>query len=34
MVSAILMFAAGWFFGIASVFIAVIWTYRKGVSGC
>lgn len=29
----ILGIAIGWFLGIASVFGAVIWTYRKGVGG-
>ena len=24
----------GWFLGIASVFGAVAWIYRKGVGGC
>ena len=32
-VSLILGIAIGWFLGIASVFIAIIWTYRKGVGG-
>ncbi len=34
MIDALLFFAMGWFCGIASVFIAVIWAYRKGVGGC
>jgi hypothetical protein len=33
MIDALLFFAMGWFVGIASVFIAIIWTYRKGVGG-
>lgn len=33
MVSLLLGIAMGWFLGIASVFVAIIWTYRKGVGG-
>jgi len=29
----LLLFAAGWFCGIASVFGAVAWAYRNGVRG-
>jgi hypothetical protein len=25
--------ACGWFVGIASVFIAILWAYRKGFGG-
>jgi hypothetical protein len=32
-VSLILGIAIGWFLGIASVFIAILWAYRKGVGG-
>jgi hypothetical protein len=32
-VSLILGIAIGWFLGIASVFIPVLWAYRKGVGG-
>jgi hypothetical protein len=34
MIGGVLLFAAGWFCGIASVFIAILWAYRKGVGGC
>ena len=30
MISFVMGVACGWFLGIASVFIAVIWAYRKG----
>jgi hypothetical protein len=33
MVDALLFFAMGWFVGIASVFGAIIWAYRKRVGG-
>jgi hypothetical protein len=33
-ISFLLGAACGWFLGIASVFIAILWAYRKGVGGC
>jgi hypothetical protein len=33
MTSLLLGIAIGFFLGIASVFVAIIWTYRKGVGG-
>jgi len=33
MTSLLLGIAIGWFCGIASVFVAILWAYRKGVGG-
>lgn len=33
MIGGILLFAMGWFLGVASVFGMVAWVYRKGVGG-
>lgn len=34
MIALLFGIAIGWFLGIASVFGAVIWVYRKGAGGC
>jgi hypothetical protein len=32
-ISLVFGIAIGWFLGIASVFIAILWAYRKGFGG-